>query len=56
MIQHLHAARVDTFPDTVVQALACNTPVVAASQDSIPGLIQGGITGFLTLPGETMID
>jgi glycosyltransferase involved in cell wall biosynthesis len=33
---YLHAAKVDTFPNTVLEALACGTPVVATAVGGIP--------------------
>ena len=33
---YVHAARVDTFPCTVLEALACGTPVVATAVGGIP--------------------
>lgn len=32
---HIHAARADTFPNTVIEALACGTPVVATAVGGI---------------------
>jgi glycosyltransferase involved in cell wall biosynthesis len=44
---YLHAAREDTFPSTILEALACGTPVVATSVGGIPEQVDDGRTGFL---------
>ena len=49
---YVHAARIDTFPNTVLEALACGKPVVATAVGGIPEQVEDGITGFLTPPGD----
>jgi glycosyltransferase involved in cell wall biosynthesis len=48
---YVHAARADTFPNTVLEALACGTPVVATMVGGIPEQLKDGATGFLVAPG-----
>jgi len=38
---YLHAARADTFPNAVLEALACGTPVVATAIGGIPEQVKG---------------
>jgi len=52
---YLHAARADTFPTTVIEALACGTPVVATAVGGIPEQIIDGKTGFLVQPGDALV-
>jgi glycosyltransferase involved in cell wall biosynthesis len=63
---YLHLARADTFPTTVIEALACGTPVVATAVGGIreqicnlPGVLTAtdaddvpDATGVLTPPGD----
>ena len=63
---YVHAARADTFPNTILEALACGTPVVATAVGGISEQVKGlatentylnhyGLdqaTGFLTAPGD----
>jgi glycosyltransferase involved in cell wall biosynthesis len=49
---YVHAARADTFPNTVLEALACGTPVVATAVGGIPEQIEDGRTGFLVPVGN----
>jgi glycosyltransferase involved in cell wall biosynthesis len=44
---YVHAAHVDTFPNTILEALACGTPVVATAVGGIPEQIDDGRTGLL---------
>jgi glycosyltransferase involved in cell wall biosynthesis len=49
---YVHAARADTFPNTVIEALSCGTPVVATAVGGIPEQIEDGVTGFLVDRGD----
>jgi len=49
---YLHAARADTFPNTVMEAAACGTPVVATAVGGIPEQIVDGRSGFLVPAGD----
>ncbi|MBP7933054.1 MAG: glycosyltransferase [Phycisphaerae bacterium] len=49
---YLHAAKVDTFPNVVLEALACGTPVAATAVGGIPEQIIENRTGLLTPPGD----
>lgn len=50
---YVHAARADTFPVAVLEALACGTPVVATDVGGIPEQVDDGRSGFLVPVGET---
>jgi glycosyltransferase involved in cell wall biosynthesis len=49
---YVHAARADTFPNGVLEALACGVPVVASAVGGIPEQLDEGRTGFLVPPGD----
>lgn len=49
---YVHAARADTFPNSVIEALACGTPVVGSAIGGIPEQIEDTKTGFLVAPGN----
>ncbi|MBU5612548.1 glycosyltransferase [Geomonas azotofigens] len=38
---YIHAARAENFPNTVIEALSCGTPVVATSVGGIPEQVKG---------------
>jgi glycosyltransferase involved in cell wall biosynthesis len=44
---YLHPAKIDTFPNAVLEAMACGIPVIATAVGGIPEQISDGITGFL---------
>ncbi|MBF0396018.1 MAG: glycosyltransferase [Desulfobacterales bacterium] len=49
---YIHAAKADTFPNTILESIACGTPVVATAVGGIPEQIEDGITGFLVPQGD----
>ena len=50
---YLHAAKADTFPNTILEALACGTPVIATAVGGIPEQITDGTNGFLVQQGDS---
>lgn len=51
---YLHAAHVDNFPNTVLEALACGIPVVATAVGGISEQVEEGVTGYLVPSGDSM--
>lgn len=52
---YIHPARADTFPNMILEALACGTPVVASAVGGIPEQILEGKTGFLIPSGDAAL-
>ena len=52
---YVHPARADTFPTTILEALACGTPVIASAVGGIPEQIIEGKTGFLIPSGDAQL-
>jgi glycosyltransferase involved in cell wall biosynthesis len=49
---YLHAARADTFPNSILEALGCGRPVVATAVGGIPEQVVQGVTGLLAPPAD----
>jgi glycosyltransferase involved in cell wall biosynthesis len=49
---YVHSARADTFPNSVIEALACGIPVVGSAIGGIPEQIEDSRTGFLVSPAD----
>lgn len=50
---YIHPARADTFPNAVLEALCCGTPVVATAVGGIIEQITHGQTGYLVETGDS---
>ena len=49
---YIHAAKADTFPNTILEAMACGLPVIASNVGGIPEQVLDGVTGLLVPPGN----
>lgn len=49
---YIHGTRTDNFPNTVLESMACGTPVIATAVGGIPEQVNEGQTGFLVPPGD----
>jgi glycosyltransferase involved in cell wall biosynthesis len=49
---YLHAAKAETFPNTILEAMACGIPVVASNVGGICEQVLDGVTGFLVPPKD----
>jgi glycosyltransferase involved in cell wall biosynthesis len=51
-VAYVHASAEESFSLTAAEALACGTPVVAASAGGISEVVEDGRTGFVHAPGD----
>jgi glycosyltransferase involved in cell wall biosynthesis len=51
---YLHAAHADTFPNVVLEALACGTPVIATAVGGVSEQVDDGETGYLVPEGDSV--
>ncbi|MCE7527816.1 glycosyltransferase [Polynucleobacter sp. IMCC 30228] len=50
---YVHASKADTFPNSILEAMACATPVIATAVGGIPEQIIDGHTGYLVASGDS---
>ena len=51
---YIHASHVDTFPTSILEAMACGLPVVATAVGGISEQIDHGVTGVLVPAGASV--
>jgi glycosyltransferase involved in cell wall biosynthesis len=44
---YVHPALADNFPNTVMEAIACGTPVVGFPVGGVPEMVRPGVSGWL---------
>jgi glycosyltransferase involved in cell wall biosynthesis len=44
---YVHSTKADTFPTTILEAMACGLPVIASNVGGIPEQVEDEVTGFL---------
>ena len=49
---YVHPTKADTFPTTVLEAMACGLPIIASNVGGIPEQIEQGVTGLLINPQD----
>lgn len=49
---YLHPTKADTFPTSILEAMACGLPVIASRVGGIPEQVDDGLTGVLVNPGD----
>lgn len=50
----VHPSKVESFSLTILEAMACGTPVVSSAVGAIPELVEHGRSGFLVQPGDAL--
>ena len=50
---YVHTTNADTFPTTILEAMACGLPVIASNIGGIPEQVDDGVTGVLIAPGDS---
>lgn len=50
---YVHATKADTFPTTILEAMACGLPVIASNVGGIPEQVDDGVTGVLIGPRDS---
>ncbi len=50
---YVHAAKADTFPNTILEAMGCGVPVVASAVGGIVEQVLPGVTGSIVAPGDS---
>jgi glycosyltransferase involved in cell wall biosynthesis len=51
---YVHASHEDTFPTSILEAMACGLPVVATAVGGIPEQVDNSLTGLLVGPGDSV--
>lgn len=49
---YVQSSKADTFPNAVLEALACGTPVIGTAVGGIPEQVRDGQTGFVVPPAD----
>jgi glycosyltransferase involved in cell wall biosynthesis len=49
---YVHPAKADTYPTTIMEAMACGLPVVAHAVGGVCEMVEDRRTGLLTAPGD----